>query len=179
MSRRKSWGRDLSWCSGEQQRVAENGTLTSNLVRVSGVEPCRLRQVTRFDFAQRDGAFFCRTLLVLSSEEAAPEGNGGKESRNELVAYPVNRDDVFGIGRIYFNLLSQLEYEIVDRAGADRIVVAPYLREEVIAGDGLVPMVPEILHDFKFFRCETEWLSFADGRVGGKVHVESAEGQPF
>jgi hypothetical protein len=35
----------------------------SKTVRVSGVEPCYLRQLRRFDFAQRDEILFFRILL--------------------------------------------------------------------------------------------------------------------
>ena len=74
-------------------------------------------------------------------------------SGDEFVADAVDREDMLWICRVGFDLLAQLQNEVVHRARAEGLIIAPHVGKEFFTSDSLVAVVPEVLQDINFFWC--------------------------
>src|SRR6185436_13107483 len=66
-----------------------------------------------------------------------------RPSYHQLVAGPVDRDDVARLGRVFLDLLAQLHHEVVDAACARVARHAPDLLEDLLTRDRLSGPFPE------------------------------------
>jgi hypothetical protein len=87
----------------------------------------------------------------------------------------VNREDVLGsVGRA-FDFLPQLGDEIVDGARGGKLFVAPYLVENLFAGDHLAGMLDEVAEQIEFARGELDARLAAPRLVQLEIDLDVAD----
>src|SRR3954469_1542694 len=96
----------------------------------------------------------------------SPRGEGG--SADEFVAGAVDGEDVLGFVGRTLDLLPELRHEVVDGARGRRLLVAPDLIQDLLAGDDLAGVRDEIPQQVEFPGREVDPLT-------GTVRLVSAE----
>ena len=105
----------------------------------------------------------------------APTKGGKAQLNDEFVSEAVEGDDVFWPGGIVFYFLTQFEDEVVDRAGAQGLIISPDIFQQLIATDRLVAVLPEKFQQLKFFRRHLEILAAFAGGVRFEIKLDRTQ----
>src|SRR5512136_454566 len=90
------------------------------------------------------------TNVTLQNNKASAAHHS--RSNDQFISGSMHREYDARAGWILFDLLAELQYEIVYGARAKPLVVPPDVRQELIAVDGVVPVLPEKLQHLEFSR---------------------------
>src|SRR6476660_3384365 len=125
---------------------------------ISNIESRNLVRIRSFSI----GALSCR-LWSLS------------KSRYKFVAHAVDRSEVYRIGRIFLQLLSQLQNVIVHGARGGIILIAPDFIQQFVAGNYSLRIPHHELQGLELLGREPDGLAVARHFHLGKIHGDAIE----
>src|ERR1700730_8088256 len=104
-----------------------------------------------------------------------PSDTGWVGRRHELIAAAVNRNDITRFLGIVFQFLPQLRHVYIDGPGIRNGLIAPHLVQQLLPGDGRLPVGDQIAEKLELPSGKLDWLAFSRHFLAAKIDGQVLE----